>query len=288
MKTPNPSLRLIAALVAVLAAFVCVAAFIPDFGGPAQPRSFVSLRGESVELHGTGLYRLESRSFAAQGQAQDAVTLLFGVPLLLVSLLLAVRGSLRGALLLSGTFAYFTYTYATYAFCLQYNPLFLVYVALLSLSLAGLVSSLFHLDAEELKSRFSGSAVRRAAVVFDFFVGTMIFLMWMGRILPGLLGGKDATLIEHYTTLPIQVMDLAFVVPLAVLAGIHLARDRALGYLLSGLFLVKGLSLGLALGAMIVWSAVRGLPVNPAETAIFSAIILGGLTLSVLFVRAIR
>jgi hypothetical protein len=241
-----------------------------------------------VQLEGSGLYRNDSVSFATQAKAQDLVTLFVGVPLLLASLFFAMRGSLRGGLTLAGTFAYFSYTYATYAFGVYYNAFFLAYVALLSMSVAGLILSLSSLNAESLKAAFSGRIVRATAIGFDFFVGSMLLLMWMARILPGLFGGADKSLIEHYTTLPIQVMDLAFVVPLALTAGVALAADAALGYILTGIFLLKGLSLGLALASMIIWAAVAGQPVNPVETAIFAAIIIPGVVLASLYVRAIR
>ena len=127
-----------------------------------------------------------------------------------VSLFFSIRGSLRSALLLAGTLAYFSYTYATYAFGLQYNSFFLVYVALLSMGITALTLSLFRLEPEEIKKHFTGPKIRWGAVIFDFFVGFMLLLMWLGRII------SNKTMIEHYTTLPIQVMDLAFVVPLAV------------------------------------------------------------------------
>ncbi|MFH1998735.1 MAG: hypothetical protein ABIK28_03595, partial [Planctomycetota bacterium] len=103
-----------------------------------------------------------------------------------------------------------------------------------------------------------------------------------------LLGWPDATLIEHYTTLPIQVMDLAFVVPLAFVSGTLLARNAALGYLLTGLFLMKGLTLALALGAMILRAVLTGLPINVAETVIFVSITGFGVSVSILYIKAIR
>lgn len=287
MNTVSKSVVVLSRCIAGLALLACVVAFVPGFGGPATPGSFVSIRGQSVRLMGAGLYRLDSVSFATQAQAQDLVTLAIGIPALLLSCRFARRGSRRSGLLLAGTLGYFSYTYATYAFGVQYNQLFLVYVALLSMSVAALILSLSRLSPDEFRDHFSGAGIRRTAIVFDFFVGVMLLLMWISRIGSGLLGGPDKTMIEHYTTLPIQVMDLAFVVPLALIAGYQLLRNRALGYLLTGLLLTKGLTLGLALGAMIVWMAVSGLPVNIGETLVFSVIILGGLTISALYLRAI-
>lgn len=285
MKPVSPILSTLAICVAVLALLACVAGLTP---GAGEGGSFVSIRGESVQLHGSGLYRLESKSFAAQAKAQDLVTAAVGVPLLLASLILASRGSRRGGLLLAGTFAYFAYTFATYSFGLYYNSFFLIYVALFSMGVFGLILALTRLDGSDIKAHFSGPRTRKAAIAFDFFAGTMIFLMWMGRILPGLAGGADRSLVEHYTTLPIQVMDLGLVVPLAMLAGVNLAKDKPLGYLLSGLFLMKGLTLGLALGAMILWTAVAGLPVSTVETIIFGVIIVVGIGVAAAYFKAVR
>lgn len=288
MKSVSTAQKILVILVAALSLPACLAGLVPGAQNVEAVRSFTSIDGADVELQGSGLYRNDSVSFAAQAKAQDVVTLAVGIPLLLVSLFLAAKGSLRGAVLLAGTFAYFAYTYTTYAFGLFFNPFFLVYVALFSLSVFGLILSLLRLDAAEIKTRFAGPRIRKLAVAFDFFTGTMLFLMWMGRLLPNLLTGVDTILIEHYTTLPIQVMDLGLVVPLAFLAGINLARDRPLGYLLTGLFLLKGLTLALALGAMILWSALAGLPVNPVETLIFCVIIAAGVGTAAAYLRAIR
>lgn len=96
---------------------------------------FTSIRGEQIELYGSGIYKNDSLSAAAQAIAQDGVTLVVGIPLLLISLLLSLSRRIRGRLLLAGTLGYFTYTYASYSFLAMYNPLFLVYVMLFSAGL---------------------------------------------------------------------------------------------------------------------------------------------------------
>ncbi len=281
----TPTLRTLTICVAALAILACVAGLLP---GGGTRRSFTSISGAQIELQGAGLYRNDSVSFAAQAKAQDLVTLVLGVPLLVVSLALAARGSRRGGILLAGTFAYFTYTYTTYAFGVYYNSLFLVYIALFSMSVLGLILALKRMDAGDIKTNFSGKGARTAAIVFSLFTGGAVFLLWMARILPGLLGGPDATLIEHYTTLPVQVLDLGFVAPLAILSGVSLARNRPLGYLLAGLLLMKGATLTLALGAMILWMAFSGVPVNPAETVVFGVIIVAGVGTAAAYFRAVR
>src|SRR5437867_839418 len=67
-------------------------------------------------------------------RANDLAALLVGVPLMIVSLRLAARGSVRGYLLWMGVAGWALYIGAIDAFSLQFNALFLAYVAILGLA----------------------------------------------------------------------------------------------------------------------------------------------------------
>ena len=70
-----------------------------------------------------------------------------GSPARRVSSLRYRRGSLRGALLLTGTLGYFLYVYASMALgTVVYNELFLAYVVLFSASLFAFVLALTGID----------------------------------------------------------------------------------------------------------------------------------------------
>jgi hypothetical protein len=102
------ALRWLVPLIALLAIVAASADFVWPGGGAAYP--VTTLRGEQVLINGRGLYRYDTVSSVAQMHGNDIVTLLVGVPLLLVSWALAARGSLRGHLLLTGTLGFFVYT----------------------------------------------------------------------------------------------------------------------------------------------------------------------------------
>ncbi len=67
-------------------------------------------------------------------------------------------------------------------------------------------------------------------------------------------------MLENATTMVIQAMDLSLIVPLAVLSGILLLRrtPQYLGYQLSSVTLLKGVTLGLGVSAMAINMALRG------------------------------
>ena len=83
-----------------------------------------------VGLFVPGVYHDSPSSIPLQ-HGNDLAALLVGVPLLVVSLHFAARGSLRGYLLWLGGLGWAVYLGAIDAFSLQFNALFLAYVAIL-------------------------------------------------------------------------------------------------------------------------------------------------------------
>jgi hypothetical protein len=273
----------LASLIVVLSLVAAsVGIFYQDNGSPFE---FKTLRGETVMIQGRGLYKYDSVSFAAQGIAQDVVTLLVGIPLLVVSIMLYRRESFRGKLLLAGTLGYFLYTYMSYAFGVAYNGLFLLYVALFSLSLSAFVLSIGSIDVATLPAHFSEKLPRRLVSTLLFAVGGFLVLAWSGRIGTALLDGSVPYGLESYSTLPLQAMDLGLIVPLAFVSGILLLRRSPWGYLLSSVALIKGFTMSVALIAMIVGEMLAGVQVYAGETIMFLVLTLSIIAVTFLFLK---
>jgi hypothetical protein len=237
------------------------------------PYAFTSYRGEQVTIAGSGLYRYDTLSVKAQEQANDIVTLAVGLPLLAISAWLSRRGSLRGRLLLTGTLGFFLYTYTSIAFLTAYNELFLVYVALMTLSLLAFVLAMMSFDLDTLPRRFSERLPRRLIAATLFFTGAFLLLAWVGgRILPTF--GKANPGLDNTTTMVIQAMDLGLIVPLTFLGGWLLLQRSAWGYLLASVAVMKFLTMGLAVTTMGFNMARVGVPVTIIETVIFPALTL--------------
>lgn len=286
MKTEKITL-LLSVLILLLAAFAAgCGVFIQE---PGEPFSFTTLRGDTVMIHGRGLYHYDSVSGAAQLIGNDVVTLVLGLPLLLCSILLAARGSLRGRLLLSGTLGFFLYTYASLAFLTAYNQLFLVYVALFSLSLFDFVLSLTSIDLNSLPAAFSERLPRKTIAAFFFILGVMLLFLWLGGIIiPSLLTGEAPSGLDSYTTLVIQALDLGVIVPASFLAGALLLKRKPFGYLLSTVVLIKGFTMSAALIAMVIGQVLAGLPVPPPQLVFVAFVSLADTALTIVTLSSIR
>jgi hypothetical protein len=211
--------------------------------------AYTNHRGETVQINGHGLYYYDSLSSAAQMQANDLISLILGLPLLGLSSYWAFRGSLKGQFLLTGTLGFYLYTYLSMSMLAAYNDLFLIYVGLFALSLYAFIVAMLSFDLEELPQHFSHRFPHRAIAVLLFFVAGFLALAWIGRILSEMQVAQVA-LLENTTTRVIQALDLALIVPPALLAGTFLLRRQALGYLLASVLIMKFITMGLAVSAM--------------------------------------
>ena len=247
----------------VLAAVASLTGILSN-AGPG-PFAYESIRGQVILIHGRGIYQHMSADVAVQGIAQDYVTLLMGIPALLIAVWGGRHGSVRHRLLLAGVLGYFFVTYLFYTAMGMYNALFLVYVTLLGLSFFALLMTLLSIDLAALPARFTERAPIRFVGGFLVFNAGMIALLWLSIVVPPLL---DGTLypagLEHYTTLIVQGFDLGLLLPLSVVSGWLLFRRRPLGYLAGTVFIVFLAILMTALVAKLLAMATTGVSVVPA------------------------
>ncbi len=273
-------------LVPPIALLALVAALAGLWPGEGSPYSLTNFRGEAVTINARGLYYWDTVSAAAQMQANDAVMLLVGVPLLFISLRRMLADSLRGRLVLAGTLGFVLYTYITMCFGAAYNRFFLVYAALFGLSLFAFVLNLLAVDLAHLPEHFSPQLPRRGIAGLLFGVGGFLLLAWLGRIAATWTSDQPPAL-ENVTSLFIQALDLGLIVPLCFVAALLLLRGSAWGYLLSSIALFKFLTLGLAVSLMGLNMLRVGVAVSPVELGVFPAIALANLVMTVLLLRNI-
>ncbi len=263
----NRLISLLVLCIVILSIFSSVIGIFSNAGPGAY--EIQSFREETININGRGLYIDDSISVVAQGTAQDLVTLALGIPLLIISLYMSLKGSLKGRLLLTGTLGYFLYTYISYVFLWMYNPMFIVYVILMSASFFAFTLSMMSIDISNLSSAFNKRLPVKFLGGFQIFFAAALCLLWLGKIIPTIINGTVPLGLEHYTTLVIQGLDLGFIVPIALLSGVLLIKRKPFGYLLSSVIIMKGLTMGAALTAMIVGQYFAGVAMNIIEMIMF-------------------
>jgi hypothetical protein len=292
MKTSRATFWL-SILIAALAAVAASVGLFQQSG--TAPGSFTTLRGETVKLYATGLYRYNTLFMGAVYKGQDAATLFLGVPLLVLASIFYRRGSLRAALLLSAILAFFLYVYASMALGTAYNPLFLLYTALFSagfFALAAVLESLGPLPAAVVER-----LPRIGPALFMFAGGALTLVAWLTPLLGSMLAGRPPELLGSYTTMVTDALDLAIITPSTIVAGVLILRRSWGGFKIAFpllgiiVMLLPTITLGTAsqlragisfapgeivgpiagfavLGALAVWvliAILRRLPASPAN-----------------------
>jgi hypothetical protein len=263
MKTSN-TLVWLSWLIAVLAlAAASIGLFWQD---DRNPFPFTTIRGQAVQIWGQGLYRFDSLFFGAGNKGTDLVTLVLGIPLLVVASLLHRHGLLRGGLLLTGTLAYFLYMYASYALgAVAFNELFFLYVALFSASFYAFVLSFVSIDLQALPPHFSRSLPRLGPAVFMFASGLVTLVVWAGPVLSAQLQGQPPEGLDHYTTMFTYALDLAIITPATFVSGALILRRDSLGYLMALSMLVLEAMLAPMIAAQTVSQIAAGVSFSPGQ-----------------------
>lgn len=227
--------------------------------------AFTSVRGQTVELYGSGLYRYDTLFTAGTFRGTDAVTIVIAVPLLVFAVLRYRRGSLRGALLLTGVLAYFLYNAISMAFGAAYNSLFLVYAALFSASLFAFIMAFTSIDREALSVRVSARLPHGGIAAFLIAAGLVLALVWLSEIVVPLVQGQPPALLASYTTMVTHAFDTAVITPSVVLAGVLLRRRVGLGYLLAATVLVLNTLVGCMVVAQTTAQVLMGVTLSTGQ-----------------------
>ncbi|HEY2802395.1 MAG TPA: hypothetical protein VGJ67_00585 [Actinomycetota bacterium] len=204
----------------------------------------------------------------------DLITLVVVVPVLLTAVWLARRGSFRAQAVWIGALAYALYNYAFYVFGTPFNDAFVLHIAAFSMSAFALACALPNLDRGAIADRLR--APRRARWVGGFLVvvGVGQGALWLFLLIRNALTGAVLHDIPVAGQHLVFALDLGFLVPSLIVAGVLLWRGTSLGYVLGTALAVMGLlyQLNAMLAGVFQANAdVAGVKALPPEGLVFTA-----------------
>jgi hypothetical protein len=287
---PQSALNWLVLLTVVIAIMMSVAGLFTQGGNGPFP--FTTIHGNTVDMYGQGLYRNDSLFVAALLQGTDAITLFVSVPLLLVSYLLYRRGSMRGNIFMTGMLTYFLYVGFTYAFSVVFNSMFLVYVALFSVSLFATITAFTTFDIHMLANEVSSGFPHRVMAIFMFVAGLGTLTLWLSELIGPIMNGQAPSNLGPYTTMFTHGFDSAVIAPATVLTGILLLQRKPLGYLLAASLLILCTNIGVVVIAQTISQSLVGIafPIHVYIGMVGSWVIMGAFAvgLTIKFFRNIQ
>ena len=170
----------------------------------------------------------------------DVVILFVALPVLIISMVLSRRGCPRAQLTWAGALAYIAYNAAIFAFATAFNPLFLLYVATLSLAVWSLGALLSEVEVEAIRANFVATIPVRFFAGYLVVISLLFLLTWLKQIISALFASSPPAFLAGtiMLTSPVHVLDLGFLLPLGFVGAIWLWQRKSWGYLLAGLLMV--------------------------------------------------
>jgi hypothetical protein len=266
----------------------------PDVGGRPLPLWYslvlaaVLVAATSYGLLVEGAYRAPEGvrpTLPATLRGQDLVTLL-AAGALVWGAVRARAGSLAGHIVWLAVCLYVPYTYSMYVVA-PYNDALLLYIAAIGLGGYGLFDGLVRLDAAAVGRAFA-SVPRRGAGGFLVVVGVMFVALWSLDSRAVWPGGRPEGLLVYDLPSIVHVLDLAFMLPLVIVAGILLLRDHPIAPVLAAVVLVHTLTLGLALLSMNAFVVASGAAANAGESVLWTVMVLVSLAWLAVGARGLR
>lgn len=238
-----------------------------------------------------GLYR-DNAFVKTTWLGNDAVTLFLAVPILVVAMVISARKDPKGLqrplgsayLIWMGALDYMLYNYAFYLFGAAFNAFFLIYVALLGLSIFALIFGLVHLDVNEISRQFRERTPVKWIGGYFLFVASGLGLVYLIQSIGFILSGQlpsIVTITEHPTNV-VFALDLTLLIPWLVLGALWLMKRQPWGYVIAGIINVKGPLYTFILAVNSVLAMNAGLT-NTNELPLWGTLTVLGLIASALF-----
>jgi hypothetical protein len=200
---------------------------------------------------------------------QDIIVIIASALLIVLALSMKAR-DYRKLIISMGALGFLFYAYGIYAFEQVYTGFYLIYLAILGLSFYGLITALGSLEKPEVERLSVPAWLGYGSAGLGILIALMFNFLWISELLPLMATGDR---IEY--TFSVYVIDLVFIMPGFVIAGLLSLRGRAFGLIgLPGLFIVGvGILAPLAL-AELLKPALFSQPMDPGGLGLFGTLTL--------------
>ena len=259
-KKNNKILYYLVALIIILSCITSLVGLFYTTNGKSF--DFVNQYNNTVKIYGDGLYKNDSYFMAPIFRGTDFAIICVTIPLLLLALFLDIKyKQSRSRLLLIATISVFLYYSTNLAFGATYNILHLIYIALLSASLFGLIIAINSLDLKILKNNIPDNLSNKANIFFLIFTGISLIIAWLPDVIISLNKGTSLSLIEVYTTSVTYVLDMGIIAPAVFICIFLLKKKKGFGYVLLSILLTLSIVIGIMLPIQTIFQIQAGIEI---------------------------
>lgn len=215
--------------------------------------------------------------------AQDIVTIPLAFIMGLQSFIFLRKTNLKSFIVIIGLATYTFYAFGLYAIQGQYTSIYIVYLAIFSLSISSVVLGLLSFKSEEISLYVLPKKLRSATIIFIGMMLIVLIPVWLNMITSDIARHIPAD------TYAVFLLDLTIVFPALGIILISLWYKHPFATILAGIGLLKAFTICLS-WAFGEWFApfYGGYSLNFAMTTIPSVLTLIGLVLVIVYLRRLQ
>ncbi len=191
-----------------------------------------------VSLITSDFYFRDSEIIAVKSHYLDLINICIVVPLGIVMFILAIKKSYWAKLFTLGIMVYLTFMFGFNALSLFFNELFLVYVALFSLNVFGII--LGYTDVQHSGKYLENPIKMRISGIFLMLFALTAYAAWLIEVITSSVNGSipESIMGMNLPVSVVHVFDLAFALPIIVIGAVLLLKGKISGLIISSIISV--------------------------------------------------
>ena len=219
------------AVILIVTATSVLAIILEDGGSPYR---YLSLRGDEVQIYGgRGMYAYNTVEYALMMRAYDWCYLIYGVPLLVIGLVLFLKKSMIGSYIMLSVYFFLFYNFYITSMSISFNPFFLLYLIVFVISFIVILLIMKEISFRQITAEILPKLPVKTISIFVLFLAAYFLISWLSIDIKTFITGENHPDLGIYTTATFNVIDLSIYVPLSITSAILLLRKKPLGAILS-------------------------------------------------------
>lgn len=214
--------------------------------------------------------------------SQDMIAVLASIAMLFLILRIK-EGDFVKQLILLGIIGYLFYIYGLYVVGKMYNILYLLYMAIFSLTLFSLAYGIANIRNKAFDNIKITKILRNVSAAFLFLIPVIFYPMWIIQLWPFMQEMKVPVVNSN-----VYILDMCFLLPVFAMMTVMLLKGDDFAILLTPVLLIKGFTLSLSVALTEFLRPFYNQTWIKLNILLFSFLTLAGLVLVVLYFKKMR
>ncbi len=214
--------------------------------------------------------------------SQDLIAVLASIAMLFMIVRIKEGDFVKQSILL-GIIGYLFYIYGLYVVGKMYNVLYLIYMAIFSLTLFSLVYGIANIKKKAFDNVKIQKNVRKVSAAFLFLIPIIFYPMWIIEMWPFMQEMRVPLVNSN-----VYILDVCFLLPVFFMMAVMLLKGNEFAILLTPVLLIKGFTLGISVALTELLRPFYNQTLIKSNALLFSFLTLAGFVLTALYFKNVR